>query len=150
MNLCHFVAQVKDVVKNSELQLISRGGLYFVTMAFQGEVRCLLNGSQSLLTALSIIQTIASDPFSEFTIIKQLDVQLPRNSKERSFKRPDWLDCIVIGVHQNSYQLAIAEDGAYELSKATQLDGKYSTTLSGIKLFDAVKADPLTRTIKFC
>jgi len=149
MKLCHFTAQVKDYLKTSELRLISNDGLYFVTIDCQGEVRCLLNGSQSLLTALSVIQTVASDPFTEFNIIKQLDVKLPKNAKERSFKRPDLLSCIVVGVHEDSYQLAIADECNSELSKATLLNGKFSTTLSDIRLFDVVSADFEHQIIRF-
>lgn len=70
-------------------------------------------------------------------------------SSDISFTRPELTRCIVVGVYKDRFTLVVATDEPCELSKTTLLDGDFSTTLSDIKLFDMVQADPRSHTIKF-
>lgn len=146
---CHFSAEIKDFLNTTRLDLLSRAGEYYVYQYNETTKKMLLNGSKSLLTAISMIQTVTSDPFVIVKVIKQLDIPLPSVTKKQSFSRPELAQCIVVGVHQRCFTLAITDHDNTDLSKATVINGEFSTTLSDIKLFDEVKADLSTQTIKF-
>jgi hypothetical protein len=149
MYASHFTAIVTDYLRSSQLDLLSCDGKYFVTQHNGTSSRMLLNGSTSLLTAISMIQTVTSDPFVTFEITKQLDIPLPSITKKHSFIRPDLTLCIVVGVYKGRYTLALSTGDQCDLSKATLINGEFSTTLSDIKLFDLVSADLASHTLKF-
>ncbi|PIX72233.1 MULTISPECIES: hypothetical protein [unclassified Shewanella] len=149
MYTSHFTAIVTDFLRSTQLDLLSREDKYFVTQHNGTSSKILLNGSKSLLAAISMVQTVTSDPFITVEIIKQLNIPLPSVANKLSFTRPELTRCIVVGVYKDRFSLVVATDEPCELSKATLLDGDFSTTLSDIKLFDMVQADPRSHTIKF-
>ncbi|WP_282109276.1 hypothetical protein [Shewanella algicola] len=146
---CHFTAEIKGFLGTSRLELLSRAGEYFICQHNENFNKILLNGCQSLRTAISMIATVTSDPFVTVNVIKQLDIELPSVTKKQSFSKPESTECIVVGVHQRSFTLAIAVHDKTDLSKATVINGEFSTTLSDIRLFDEVSADLEHRIIRF-
>jgi hypothetical protein len=143
-----FSALITDFLGTAELALLSYENRFYVCQFSENKTKMLLNGSKSLLTAISMIKTITSEPFLSFKVNKQLDLQLPcviRNS----FVRPELTSCIVVGVNKNGVTLALLVEGNNDLSKAIVIPGVFSSILPMVRLYDIVEADVLNRTIKF-